>query len=79
MEANKVCKGRKGSMTLLQQRISDAIERHGSLRAAARVLQVDHAYLKRLLDGTRDNPSPDLMRKLGVRKVTSYMSRVQLA
>jgi hypothetical protein len=66
-------------MTLLQQRIGDAIERHGSLRAAARVLQVDHAYLKRLLDGVKDNPSPDLMRKLGIRKLTTYVPRAQSA
>lgn len=60
---------------LLRQRIKDAVERHGSLRAAACVLQVDSAYLWRLMNGLKDAPSDSLLRRLGVRRVVTYVQR----
>ena len=58
---------------LLQQRIHESVERHGSLRAAARVLKVDHAYLSRLLHGDKGNPNAALLRKLGVIRTVVYV------
>jgi hypothetical protein len=64
-------------MSALQERIEELAEQHGSLRAAARVLQVDHAWLWRLARGQlREDqdrePSAALLRKLGLRRVVSY-------
>jgi hypothetical protein len=50
------------------QRLAD---KHGSLRAAARVLGVTPAYLCRLRQGAKIGPSDAFLRKLGlVREVT---------
>jgi hypothetical protein len=59
-------------LNALQQRIEELALQHGSLRAAARVLQVDHAYLWRLARGDKAEPSEALLRKLGLRRVVSY-------
>lgn len=56
---------------LLRRRINDMAEHHGSLRKAARVLQIDHVYLWRLLNGQKDNPGNTLLRKLGIRRVVT--------
>jgi hypothetical protein len=59
-------------VTVLQERIRELIERHGSIRAAARVLEVDWTYLYRLSRGEKDGPGDDLLRKLKLRRVVSY-------
>lgn len=56
----------------LAERISELVEQHGSIRAAARVLQMDHAYLYRLASGEKTEPSDDVLRKLGLRKAVTY-------
>ena len=60
------------TVTTLAKRIGELAEKHGSLRAAARVLQIDHAYLWRLANGQKDNPDQALLRKLGLRQVVLY-------
>ena len=59
-------------MNLLQRRIWELVDRHISMRATARVLKVDHAYLSRLASGEKENPSDALLRKLGLRRVVTY-------
>lgn len=59
--------------SVLQQRIRELAERHGSIRAAARVLEVDHAYLYRLSTGEKDDPGEALLRKLKLRRVVTYV------
>jgi hypothetical protein len=59
-------------MNLLQRRIWELVDRHISMRATARVLKVDHAYLSRLATGEKDNPSDALLRKLGIRRIVTY-------
>jgi len=44
------------------------IEKHGSLRKAARALKIDPAYLSNLRHGHRENPSDGVLRKLGLRR-----------
>lgn len=60
-------------------RLQDAVEalvaEHGSLRAAARAIGVDHAYLWRLLNGQKVDPSDELLRKLGLRRIVVYQWR----
>lgn len=59
------------SMTLAE-RIAELIEQHGSLRAAARVLECDAGYLSRLQSGEKDNPEVWLLRRMNLRRVVSY-------
>jgi hypothetical protein len=56
----------------LQQRVKELAEHHGSIRAAARVLMVDHTYLYRLSTGEKDDPGDDLLRKLKLRRVVTF-------
>ena len=55
-------------------------KQHGSLRAAARVLQIDHAYLWRLQQGEKNDPSEDVLRKLELRRIVrvTYVRRVDV-
>ena len=62
-------------MSVLRARIDELVARHGSLRAAARVLQMDHVYLYRLRNGEKENPSDEMLRKLGLRRVVTYEDR----
>lgn len=59
-------------MTLLRRRIAEIAAQHGSVRAAARVLEMDHVYLWRLMVGQKRNPQPALLRKLGIRRVVTF-------
>lgn len=60
-------------MNALQERIAELAAQHGDIRAAARVLKMDHAYLYRLSTGEKTNPGDDLLRKLKLRRVVSYV------
>lgn len=59
-------------MTPLQTRAKDFIARHGSVRAAARILDVDVGYLHRLSTGERVQPSDETLKKLGLRRVVTF-------
>ena len=56
----------------LHDRIEQLVQQHGSLRAAARVLEIDVGYLSRLRNGGKVNPEKDKLRRLGLRRVVSY-------
>ena len=58
----------------LTTRILALEKRHGSLRAAARALQIDHGYLSRLKAGKKLDPGDAVLRKLGVRCVVSFVT-----
>lgn len=58
--------------TLLQERIGELVTQHGSLRAAARVLEVSPGYLSRLQSGEKDDPGETLLRRLKLRRVVRY-------
>ncbi len=62
-------------MNLLRARIQELAKQHGSLRAAARVLDIDHGYLSRLQDGGKTEPSDDVLRKLDLRRMVTYIRR----
>lgn len=57
----------------LRNAINALAGKHGSLRAAARVLRVDAGYLSRLRNGSKTEPSAALLRKLGLRRVVTYI------
>lgn len=57
---------------ILHARIVELIEQHGSLRAAARVLECDPGYLSRLQSGEKDNPEDWLLRRMKLRRVVSF-------
>lgn len=46
---------------------------HGGLRAAARATGIDPAYLLRLRNGEKVNPSAATLEKLGLRKEVTYV------
>jgi hypothetical protein len=52
----------------LAERIDQLVSQHGSLRAVARVTEIDCGYLSRLRDGEKVNPSADYLRRLGLRR-----------
>ena len=56
----------------LQDRIDELVAQHGSLRAVARVTEIDAGYLSRLRTGEKVNPEKDKLRRLGLRRVVSY-------
>ena len=66
-------------MNLLRSTIKKIVKQHGSIRAAARVLDIDHGYLSRLQSGEKNEPSDDLLRKLWLRRVVTYEPRLKLA
>ena len=55
----------------LAERVDELVAQHGSLRKAARVLEVDHAHLFGIKKGTK-NPSERLLRRMGLRQHIHY-------
>jgi len=55
----------------LKERIADLVAQHGSLRAAARVLQIDAGYLHRLSSGEKDAPLETVLKKLKLRQIVT--------
>jgi hypothetical protein len=55
-------------MTLIQQKVRAAIDVHGSLRKAGKVLGINYAYLCRLANGKKTNPTDRVLRKLGLKR-----------
>jgi len=55
--------------------VDAAGKKHGSLRAAARVLGVDVGYLSRLRSGKKSDPSDGLLRRLGIRREVRFSWR----
>jgi transcriptional regulator with XRE-family HTH domain len=54
--------------TDLQKQIDRLAKAHGGLRAAARAVGMDPAYLWRLRQGKKKNPTPKTLEKLGLRR-----------
>ena len=50
----------------LRERVRALIVQHGGVRAAARALQIDPAYLVRLRDGVKQHPGREIQQKLGL-------------
>ena len=65
-----------GKSTTMYWRVRDLIAKHGSLRAAARAVRVDAAYLKRLGTGERVWPSEAVLKRIGLKRTVSYTERL---
>lgn len=61
-----------GSMTKLQKAAAALIKQHGSLRKAGKASGINYAYLQRLHKGTKVNPTPAMLAKLGLEKRSTY-------
>jgi len=59
----------------LEKRIMELCLEHGTLRAAALALKTDAGYLSRLWHGEKVNPSAALLKRMGLRRVTTYERR----
>ena len=55
----------KGGLMTLQDRIDELVAQHGSLRAVARVTEIDVGYLSRLRAYANVNPGRDKLRRSG--------------
>ena len=62
----------------LAERVDELAARYQGLRAAARAIDVDAAYLHRLKGGSKTKPSDEILRKLGLRKAVVY-TRIRAA
>ena len=56
----------------LRKRVLDLTEQHGGLRAASRATDIDVAYLKRLRDGEKSNPSNETLERMGLKSQVYY-------
>jgi hypothetical protein len=55
-------------MNKIQKAAKAAIKLHGSVRRAAKALEIDFAYLHRLATGAKTNPSDKTAGKLGLHR-----------
>lgn len=62
----------------LPERVAELVAQHGSLRAAARVLECDAGYLSRLASGEKTDPGETLLRRMGLRQIITYERRSPL-
>lgn len=60
------------TVATLPGRIAELVAQHGSLRAVARVLECDAGYLSRLQSGEKTDPGAHLLRRMGLRQVTTF-------
>lgn len=63
---------KSGGITTLEEHIALRAAVSGSLRAYANSLGIDVGYLSRLASGEKDNPSEEVLEKLGLRKTVVY-------
>lgn len=56
----------------LQERIDELVQQHGSLRAVARVTEIDVGYLSRLRAYANVNPGRAKLHRLGLRRVVTF-------
>lgn len=59
--------------TTVSRRIEELVEQYGSIKEVANHLGVGAAYLHRLASGSKMSPSEDVIKKLGLRRIVSYV------
>ena len=59
--------------TTVSRRIEELVEQYGSIKEVANHLGVGAAYLHRLANGSKTSPSEDVIKKLGLRRIVSYV------
>ena len=61
-----------GYETTIRRRVAELVKKHGGLRAAARAIMLTPQYLYRLGTGEKENPSGEVLRKLGLVRHVTY-------
>jgi hypothetical protein len=61
----------------IAERVCELIEQHGSLRAAARAINLDPGYMARLRMGTKKAPSNKTLQKLSLLKEIKYFRKLR--
>jgi hypothetical protein len=56
------------SAITLRKRVAQLVKQHGSVRKAARVLEMDSAYLYRIGSGEMTNPSDYILKRMGLKR-----------
>lgn len=51
---------------IYKTRVDELVDKYGSYRKAGEALKIDHAYLSRLANGEKKNPSDKVLKKLGL-------------
>jgi len=64
--AEMIAKARTMQAGIYKQRIDELVEIYGSVRAVGKALNIDHAYLHRLANNEKQNPSKVVLSKLGL-------------
>lgn len=59
--------------TTVSRRIEELAEQYGSVTEVANRLGVNAIYLHRLANGSKTSPSEDVIKKLGLRRIVSYV------
>lgn len=54
-------------------RVEAVCKHFGGVRPAGRALRINYAYLSRLRTGEKSNPTAATLRKLGLRKIVTYV------
>ena len=67
VSAHQLQKARELETRIYKNRIEFFVIKYGSFRAAAKALKIDHAYLYKLKNGTKRNPSDKILKKLGLK------------
>jgi transcriptional regulator with XRE-family HTH domain len=60
--------------SLVANRCRELVAAHGGQRSAARALGLDVGYFSRLLNGTKQNPSDDVLNRLGMERMETFRS-----
>ena len=61
------------AMITLKERIDELCKTHGSLRKAAKAVDVDFGYLSGLRSGEKTSPSETILEKLGLKREVHYV------
>ena len=56
----------------IPERVAELAAEYGSLSRASTELEIDASYMSRLMAGKKRNPSDEVLRKLGLRRVVVY-------
>lgn len=59
-------------MTRIQKAVAALKKQHKTWRAAGKASGINYAYLYRLHKGTKVNPEPEVLAKLGIEKRVTY-------
>jgi transcriptional regulator with XRE-family HTH domain len=59
-------------MSEVKRAAINLVKLHRGLRAASRATGIDPAYLSRLQNGKKSNPSEKVLKKLGLKKAVTY-------